>query len=56
MPKPSLLAEAPPLLFAFKLSLIAITLARGLLAFIWAIRQLNYTVAVIGAAPRTASR
>lgn len=47
-----LLAEAPPLLFALKLSLIAATLARGLLTFIWAIRQLNYTVAVIGAAPK----
>ena len=50
-----LLAEAPPVLFAFKLGLIAITLARGLLAFIWAIRQLNYCVAVIGATPRRAS-
>ena len=49
-----LLAQAPPILFAFKLSLIAATLARGLLAFIWAIRQLNYTVAVVGAAPRQA--
>ena len=47
-----LLAEAPPVLFAIKLSLIAATLARGLLSFIWAIRQLNYTVAVIGAAPK----
>jgi uncharacterized membrane protein len=49
-----LLAKAPPLLFSFKLALIAVTLARGLLSFIWAIRQLNYCVAVIGAAPREA--
>jgi uncharacterized membrane protein len=50
-----LLAQAPPVLFAFKLGLIAVTLARGLLAFIWAIRQLNYCVAVIGAAPKRGS-
>lgn len=38
-------------LFEGQLALVIITLARGLLAFIWAIRQLNYVVAVIGAAP-----
>jgi uncharacterized membrane protein len=47
-----LLAHGPPLLFRVKLALVAITLARGLLAFIWAIRQLNYCVAAVGAAPR----
>jgi uncharacterized membrane protein len=38
-------------LFETQLALVLITLARGLLAFIWAIRQLNYCVAIIGAAP-----
>jgi uncharacterized membrane protein len=47
-----LLVHAPPQLFSFKLALIAVTLVRGLLSFIWSIRQLNYAVAVIGAAPR----
>ena len=46
-----LLVHAPPQLFSLKLTLVAITLARSLLEFIWAIRQLNYSVAVIGAAP-----
>lgn len=39
------------LLFELQLALVLVTLARGLLDFIWAIRQLNYTVAVVGAAP-----
>lgn len=39
------------LLFEGQLALVLITLARGLLSFIWAIRQLNYVVAIIGAAP-----
>jgi uncharacterized membrane protein len=47
-----LLADTPPMLFGLKLALLAATLARGLLAFIWSIRQLNYCAAVIGAAPR----
>ena len=34
-----------------KLALILLCLARGLLDFVWALRQLNYTVALIGAAP-----
>ncbi|HTI65906.1 MAG TPA: DUF599 family protein [Caulobacteraceae bacterium] len=49
-----LLAETTPTLFGLKLALVAVTLARGLLSFIWAIRQLNYCAAVIGAAPRDA--
>lgn len=49
---PLVLHHAPPQLFGLKLALVAVTLARGLLSFIWAIRQLNYCVAVIGAAPR----
>lgn len=34
-----------------KLALILICLARGFLDFIWALRQLNYSLALIGAAP-----
>jgi len=34
-----------------KIALVTLTLARGLLDFIWAIRQLNYSLAVLGAAP-----
>ena len=34
-----------------KIVLITATLARSLLDFIWAIRQLNYVLAVIGATP-----
>lgn len=36
-----------------KLGLVLICLARGLLDFIWSIRQMNYTLALIGAAPET---
>ncbi len=45
------LQHAPRLLFDAKIVLITATLARGLLDFIWAIRQLNYVLAVIGATP-----
>jgi uncharacterized membrane protein len=45
-------AEAVPLpLLEAKLALILICLVRGLLDFIWSIRQLNYTLAVIGSVP-----
>ena len=40
----------PRWLFEAKLALVVATLARGLLDFIWAIRQMNYTLAAIGAA------
>lgn len=43
------------LLFEVQVALVLVTLARGLLDFIWAIRQLNYTIAVIGAAPDEAA-
>lgn len=43
------------LMFQIKLSLMMIILARGLLDFIWAIRQMNYTLAAIGAAPEKPS-
>ena len=41
------------LLFEFQIALVLIALARGLLDFIWAIRQMNYCIAVVGAAPDT---
>ena len=45
-------AEAvEPRILTAKLALILVCLARGLLDFIWSIRQLNYTIALIGAAP-----
>lgn len=44
-------AHAPRMLFTLKIALITVTLARSLLDFIWSIRQLNYCLALIGAAP-----
>ena len=41
------------ILFEFQIALVLIALARGLLDFIWAIRQMNYCIAVVGAAPDT---
>ena len=41
----------PTRLLEIKLALILACLARGLLDFIWSIRQMNYSLAVIGAAP-----
>jgi len=42
---------APNWLIEIKIGLIVVTLSRGLLDFIWAIRQLNYSLALLGAAP-----
>jgi uncharacterized membrane protein len=42
------------MLFEFQLALVLLTLARGLLDFIWGIRQLNYVLAAIGATPEHA--
>jgi uncharacterized membrane protein len=42
-------------LFQVKLGLILAALARGILSFIWAIRQINYCIALIGAAPDSGS-
>jgi len=42
---------ASPLLLQIKLALIIVCLARGLLNFIWALRQMNYTAAAIGSLP-----
>lgn len=39
------------LLFEGQLALVLITLARGLLEFMWSIRQMNYCLAAFGAAP-----
>ena len=52
---PAVGVEAPALVLEVKFALISICLARGLLDFIWAIRQLNYTVALVGAAPESES-
>jgi uncharacterized membrane protein len=38
-------------LFELQLSLVIIALARGLLDFIWSIRQMNYCIAAVGAVP-----
>lgn len=43
------------LLFEMQLALVLIALARGLLDFIWSIRQLNYCLAAMGAAPEPMS-
>lgn len=39
------------MLFELQLALVLIALARGLLDFIWSIRQFNYCIAAMGAAP-----
>lgn len=46
-----LIQTSSRLLFETQLALVLICLARGLLDFIWAIRQMNYCLAAIGAAP-----
>ncbi len=43
--------NVPTRLLEAKLALVLVCLARGFLDFIWALRQLNYTLALIGAAP-----
>ena len=45
------LQHAPRILFDAKIVLVTAALVRGLLDFIWSIRQMNYALAVIGAAP-----
>ena len=44
-------APIPHWLFQLKIGLVLVVLARGFLDFIWALRQMNYCLAVIGAAP-----
>lgn len=43
--------EVPARLLTAKLALVLVCLSRGLLDFIWSIRQLNYALALVGAAP-----
>ena len=45
----------PTQLLEAKLGLVLLCLARGLLDFIWSIRQMNYALALIGAAPEVHS-
>ncbi|NBB51962.1 DUF599 family protein [Rhizobium sp. CRIBSB] len=45
----------PTRLLEGKLALILVCLVRGLLDFIWSLRQLNYTLALIGSAPEVHS-
>jgi uncharacterized membrane protein len=47
----AVLAPASQMMFEFKLGLVLVALARGLLDFIWSIRQMNYCLAAIGATP-----
>ena len=49
-----LVEDAPRWLFEIKLALVVIALARGLLDFIWSLRQMNYCLAAIGATPEYA--
>lgn len=46
-----LVAEAPRGLFELKLALVVVALVRGLLDFMWSIRQMNYCLAIMGATP-----
>lgn len=46
-----LAAPAPQWLVEVKIALVIATLAIGLLNFIWSIRQLNFALALLGAAP-----
>lgn len=47
--------DVPIQLLEAKLALVLVCLARGLLDFIWSIRQMNYALALIGAAPEVHS-
>jgi uncharacterized membrane protein len=44
-------AAAPDWLMEVKIALVVAALTKGLLDFIWAIRQMNYLLALFGAAP-----
>ncbi len=43
--------HAPRVLITLKVALVTVTLARSLLDFIWSIRQMNYCLSLVGAAP-----
>lgn len=49
------LRPGPVWLLELKLALMLLTLARGMLDFVWGIRQLNYCLAAIGAVPEGAA-
>lgn len=49
----ALIQTSSRLLFEGQIALVLITLARGLLALIWSIRQMNYCIAAVGATPDT---
>ncbi|MBL8552597.1 MAG: DUF599 family protein [Hyphomonadaceae bacterium] len=46
-----LMPHSTRFLFDLKLALVTVALTRGLLDFIWAIRQMNYCLAIVGAMP-----
>ena len=50
-----LVDHTAPRLFELKLALVIAAMARSLLDFIWSIRQMNYCLAAMGAAPTGAS-
>jgi uncharacterized membrane protein len=52
----AVLAPASALVFQIKMGVVLIALVRGLLDFIWSIRQMNYCLAAIGATPMWAPR
>jgi len=52
----AIIDQAPRWLFEAKLAVVILALSRGLLDFIWSLRQMNYCIAAFGAAPETASR
>jgi uncharacterized membrane protein len=49
-------APASDWLIELKVGVVVVTLSRGLLDFVWAIRQLNYALALLGAAPAAEAR
>ena len=50
-------AETVPMkILEAKLALVIVCLTRGFLDFIWALRQMNYTLALIGSAPELHSK
>ena len=48
--------SVPTRLLEAKLALVLVCLTRGFLDFIWALRQMNYTLALIGSAPELHSK
>jgi uncharacterized membrane protein len=52
----AIMDQAPRWLFDAKLAVVILCLARGLLDFIWSLRQMNYCIAAFGAAPERAPR